>query len=711
MTNSCFRHVITGVLIGAFCLVAGVTRNGQGEETKSGSALPLKKVVLFNSGVGFFEHRAQVDGDVKIDLKFNVDSINDLLKSMVLQDLGNGRISTVTYGSQDPITKTLKTFAIDLTSNPTLAQLLDQVRGEKVSIDAPNQVTGTILGVERRKQRVGEKELIEIDVLNLLTEEGLRSVSLENVGRIKLDSQQLDAELRQALMVLARGHATDKKTVSLSFQGQGKRPVQVGYIQESPIWKTSYRLVLSDEKAPLLQGWAIVENTTEEDWKDVDLTLVSGRPISFIMDLYQPLYVPRPVVEPELFASLRPQTYGQDMDRKEAEFRGRNAAPMAAAPPAPPGAGFGGMANGRGEGLARRAAGDKADAFAYAQNGLLAEKAKAAFDPSAGVQSAAQAGDVGEMFQYAIATPVSLPRQQSAMLAIVNGSVQGEKVSIYNARVHAKHPLNGLKLTNSTGLHLMQGPITVFDDGAYAGDARIEDLQPGTVRLISYAMDLDTEVAPETLSANDQMTSVKLVNGVLQVTRKYSRKQQYTVKNSGSKVKKVLIEYPFDPTWTLIAPSKPDEKTRDMYRFDVAAEPGKPTKLVVDEERPGTQQVVLSNADDGTILIYLNSKVVSDGVKKALSDVMGRKQALQRLMNQRKQLEQDVQVIDQEQARIRQNMAAIDRNTDLYKRYVSKLDLQETSVESLRNQIKALTSEETKQRDDLNKLLSTMTAI
>ncbi len=286
------------------------------------SDVPLERVVLFNSGVGFFDRQGSVKGDAQIELKFNVEDINDLLKSMVLQDMGGGHISAVTYGSKDPITKTLKTFAIDLTSNPTLGQILNQVRGERVEIDAANSITGIILGVETKKKEIGkDRDTIDVDMLNLLTAEGLRSVPLENIGTIRLLNEKLDKEFRQALKVLALGHDTDKKTVTLNFLGDGKRTVRVGYIQQMPIWKTSYRLVLKDDAAPFLQGWAIVENTTEEDWNKVALTLVSGRPISFIMNLYDPLYVQRPVVEPELYASLRPQTYGQDLAAADKQFR------------------------------------------------------------------------------------------------------------------------------------------------------------------------------------------------------------------------------------------------------------------------------------------------------------------------------------------------------------------------------------------------------
>jgi antitoxin (DNA-binding transcriptional repressor) of toxin-antitoxin stability system len=684
-------------LVGAVMLGTIGGAGAWAQEAKpADSALPLKKVVLFNSGVGFYEHSSQLEGDARVDLKFNVENINDLLKSMVLQDLGGGRVSTVTYGSQDPITKTLKTFAIDLTDNPTLAQLLEQVRGEEVRITAPNQIVGKIVGVERRKHKVGD-QVVESELLNLLTEDGLRSVSLDTVGQIKLTNPKLDAELRQALTILALGHATDKKTVSLNFLGQGKRLVRVGYIQEAPIWKTSYRLVLKDGEAPFMQGWAIVENTTEADWKDVNLTLVSGRPISFVMDLYRPLYVQRPLVEPELFASLRPQTYNQDLASREQEFLRK--APMAAAAP-PQAAGLA---------MNRAKADEKAAAFgrgfADADRAGDGRNGGAAFNLQQGVQSAAQAGNVGELFQYVIDTPVTLPRQQSAMLPIVNGSVQAEKVSIYNPAVQAKHPLNGLKLTNSTGLHLMQGPITVFDGAAYAGDARIEDLQPNTERLISYALDLDTEVAPESKASPDVLQSVRFVKGVLHTSRKYERSQNYTIKNSGKAAKKVLIEQPRDASWTLTAPAKAEEQTRDQYRFAVKADPGKPVHLAVVEERVLSQQVSIQNLDDNAIRLYIDAKVVSEEVKTALKEVIRRKQQLLQLVAQRNELEQQIKVIDQEQSRIRQNMGQLDRNTDIYKRYVTKFSDQEDKVEKLREQIQSLSAEELKQRKALDDFL------
>lgn len=702
---SLWLAVVCGLALGA---VRPAWSQGDAKDKPAASEIPVKRIVMFSSGVAFYERNGQVEGDATVDLKFNTRDINDLLKSMVLQDDGGGRVSTVSYGSKDPVTRALRTFSMDLTSNPTLADLLAQVRGETIEIDSPSALKGTIVGIEKRHKPVGESQSVDVTYLNLLTDDGLRSVALDSIGRIKLSNPKLDAELRQALLVLAMGNTKDKKSVTLNFTGAGKRPVRVGYIQESPIWKTSYRLVLGEDK-PLLQGWAIVENTTEEDWTDVNLTLISGRPISFVMDLYQPLYIDRPEVKPELYASLRPRTYNQDLASADREFAqageqferlkrlddakadGNELAFRRQSANAAAGLGGGGLGANRARG------------FAPADPGKPMDMDKANLSRS--IQSAAQATDVGEMFQYRIATPVSVARQKSAMLPIVNESVSADKISIYNPSVHHKHPLNGLKLKNSTDLHLMQGPITVFDDGAYAGDAQIQDLPPKSERIISYAMDLDTEVAPTSSGDPEQLVTVKIIRGTLHATRKYGRKQDYVVKNSGKKEKTVLIEYALDTNWTLVAPKEPTEKTRDQYRFALKAEPGKPVNLNIREERTQTQQIFVGNMDDGSINYYIQAKVVSDMVKQGLAEVIKRKQALGVLVAKRAELERQVQVIFEEQNRVRQNMAQLPKDSDLFRRYVTKFNEQEDKVEQLREQIKTALADEQTSKQALDKFI------
>jgi hypothetical protein len=695
LARALFASVLGGLLACPTILVAQAADKGA---AKGDSPLPLDRVVMFNSGVGYFEHRGQVDGDATVDLQFRVDDINDLLKSMILEDRGGGTISTVTYGSRDPVTKTLKTFAIDLTNNPTLGAILDQVRGEQIQVDAPDSITGILLGVEKRRKEVGkDDEVVEEEFLNLLTDAGLRSVPMNSISRIKLANETLDAELRKALAVLATSHNTDKKTVTLNLLGNGQRPVRVGYVQETPVWKTSYRLVLDDKQQPFLQGWAIVENTTEGDWNDVALTLVSGRPISYRMDLYEPLYVRRPEEKLNLFSSLRPQRYGQDMEEVEDRFAANEVRAQI---------------EGKARSLSRRAgrgggraAADEAAPAAKRSDALAGVDSALDLSFAAAGQTSAQAGEVGELFQYTIGTPVTLARHKSAMLPIVNETVKGEKVSIYNRAVQAKHPLNGLRLVNSTDLHLMQGPITVFDDGTYAGDAMIDDVAPHAERLISYALDLKTEVAPETKGHPEQLVSVKIVKGTMRISRKLVREQIYTVKNSDTKAKTVLIEQPLQPNWKLVSPKEPSEKTRDRYRFAVEAQPGKPAKLSVEEEQIVSQQFALTNVDDNTIKYYTNNPKVSPQVKAALAEVVMRKQAIEQVAGERKRLEKQISTITTEQTRIRDNMGRLDRNSNLYKRYVEKFGTQEDEIETLHTRIQKITTDEARQRKALDDFL------
>ena len=625
--------------------------------------LPLHRVLLFSSGVGYFEHRTEVEGNARLELTFNVDDINDLLKSMVVQDLGGGRIAAVTYGSMDPVSRALQSFALDLTTNLTLAALLEQARGEQVLVLTDARVEGTIVSVETRPQRVGDS-VLQVSYLNVLTPDGLRSVPFDAIRSVQLLDERLDKEMREALAILSKGRDAQKKTVTLEFLGEGKRAVRVGYIRETPVWKTSYRLVLDDEKPPFLQGWAIVENTTDQDWEGVELTLVSGRPISYVMDLYQPLYAARPVVEPQLPAGVRPQTYERELGRLQERLEREDA-----------------RSADKDAGPARRRG--RAAPSPAARPGAPAEMGDA-LDLARGVEAAATAADVGEMFQYRIAEPVHLPRQRSAMLPILNQEVGGEKVSIYDAAVHPKHPLNGLLLVNDTELHIMQGPVTVFDGGAYAGDALMGDMPPGATRLLSYAMDQQLEVVPEGRSDPDELLSVRIVRGNLTTRHLRRREHTWVAQSSADRERKLLVAYSLDASWKLVAPLAPFETTRDQYRFKVVLAPGQSQTLEVVEEQTIDQVIGLSNLRDDQIRIYLRARQMSSAAKEALAQVVRRKQAIDARVADVQTMTRRVQDIGQEQDRIRKNMEQLDRNAELYGRYLAKFSAQEDEIESLR---------------------------
>ncbi len=637
----------------------------------SAQDLPLTRLQLFSSGVGYFERSGKVTDNATIQLSFRTEEVNDLLKSMVLFDLNGGKVGAVNYGTQDPISKTLGSYAININDNPSMGKLLDRLRGVSVEIDASKKITGKIIGVETKQKAVGDK-ITTFEQLNMITTNGIKSVNLDEISSLKILDERLNKELQNALTTLASGLDNQRKPVSINFLGKGERQVVVGYIEKTPIWKTSYRLVL-DDKNSNLQGWAIVENTSDADWNNVKLSLVSGRPISFMQDLYTPLYLQRPAVQSQLYASIRPVTYagGIDMPADDA---------IASTPaPAPP------IANGfqqfqgynsapAGKMLANK--GEYQTRFSGDYNGSMPNALKA------GVESAVKATNLGEAFTYNIIEPVSLARQQSSLLPILNSAVETTKVSIYNHAVHASYPLYGLKLKNNTGINLMGGPVTVYDKDAYAGDATFEDLNPGEERLVSYALDLGVTCLKDNDSNSTRLT-VGIKNGQWKSSWKRQQITTYTFQSKDGRDRNMLVEHHITGDYKLIEPAKALETTPDLYRFTVAVPVKTSVKLKVTEEKTDFTYENINDQSIDWMVSYSTDTAVSDKVKLALKQIIEMKKNITVLrQTQQDNRVQRQQIVD-EQNRIRQNMNSLDRNSDLYKRYVTKFNEQETKMENL----------------------------
>ncbi|MBI5855924.1 MAG: hypothetical protein HZB35_12010, partial [Nitrospirae bacterium] len=327
---------------------------------------------------------------------------------------------------------------------------------------------------------------------------------------------------------------------------------------------------------------------------------------------------------------------------------------------------------------------------------------------SQGVQATASGRDAGELFQYVIESPVSLQRQTSAMLPIISQTIEGQKLSIYNPATHAKFPLNGIRVKNTTALHLMQGPVTVFDGSAYAGDARMDDVPPGQDRLISYALDVKAEVEVQTPSETQDLISVSIKRGLLYATRKWVEERRYQIKNRDKKAKTVLIEHPYRSDWKLAGPAQATERARDVYRFAVAVEPNTTEALTVREERQLQETVHLTDSGSDQIGLYLQAKQISPRVKEALQRAVTLRDRISQTITQRTRLEQRLKEIAQEQGRLRENMGKLPQNSELYARYVKKLDLQETETEKLQRDLDALRTTEAGQRKELSDYLQSL---
>ena len=694
--------------------------------------MPVRQVVLYSSGVGYFEHAGTVHGDGTAELRFAARQVNDVLKSLVLQDLDHGTVRAVTYPSQDPIAKTLKSFGVNLTANPPMAELLNQLRGAQVTVTVgADDTAGTVVGVETRTVVVrgnGGDRAVDQHVLNLLSRGKIVARPLEDVTAIQLDDPRLQAELTAALATLAGARDADKKPVTVRFSGDGDRRVRMGYVVETPVWKTSYRLVLGDRgpdgpttrpAGGQLQGWAIVENQTDNDWTDVQLALVSGRPISFVEDLYQPLYVPRPVVEPDLFASLRPQTYagGQEADGSPAT---RPAEPrpvgstesgvtldqlqkrMAARRQATQGQ----QASGGGGG------GQSQSLFSGAGQAADPNAPPPPIDPTASVRSLASAATAGELFEFTVGR-VSLARQRSAMIPIITDPVEVERVSIYNAAVLPRNPLNGARVKNTTGKLLLAGPITVLDGARYAGDAQVDDVPAGQERLLSYGVDLQMLVdATDDDDTSDQIVTGRIVKGVLLVSHRTRVGKRYVAQNKSAHAKQLIVEHPRQAAaqggdWHLIESPVPTEQTDAVYRFRAAVPAGKSATVRVVEEQTADQQVqILQEQNPGVLEFYRQGGELPRPVQEALAKAIALKRAV---VDTQRQLDTDKQKLTDltnEQGRIRENLKSVQPKSTYYDRLMGKLNDQETVIEQTQAEADKLQKQADAQRQELETYLA-----
>ncbi len=625
--------------------------------------LPVTRVVLFTSGVGYFEHSGTVTGDQVLDLSVPPSEMDDMLQTLVLQDFGGGTVDPVTYDSRDPLARILAGYSIDLSGAPTLAQILAQLRGEAVQLEASRSLTGTIVSVER----VEAPEEPPRTFVTLATADGMTRVDLAEVTNVRLEDDGLQAELRDALAAVARHRADEATTLRISFTGEGEREVRVGYVREMPVWKSTYRLVVGDDGTAELQGWAIFDNPTDTDLDDVRVSFVAGQPAAFITSLYDPVYVTRQHVEPPTAASL-------DAMADEAPL-GRALQSVVPAPAAP-----------------------MAEAQAFEAPSL-----------GAGVAAMASGERSGATFAYNVSTPVSVGRHQSVMVPIVQTTVSATRLSHYDGRVIGSNPLAAVRIVNDTGLHLAGGTVTVYDANGFAGNALLADVVPGDSRLLSYAVDL--EVATETTGGSEpeRVVAARLVRGLLETEMRQRLTMQVRLSPRTQEERLVLVDLPRREGYEVVSPTPAPILTPSSLRFGVVVNDGAggaivPTDVPVQQrcpaggeeeacilevvlERVTSRTVALTDLSPDVIAVYLEDLTLDDATRRTLEDVMTLQREAAGLLTQISTREERIEAISQDQSRIRANMSGLDRNSSLYRRYVSDLEQQEEELDTLETEL------------------------
>ncbi|MBX3380565.1 MAG: hypothetical protein KF805_10765 [Phycisphaeraceae bacterium] len=677
-------------------LVAAEAKNAA-----DGATLPITRITLYRSGVASFERSGTVSGDATLRLRFDNAQVNDVLKSLVAADMsGKGSVRGVSYTSNAPLARRLAAFGINLGDEPSMGVLLGRLRGAEVKITSANgSVSGTILGGETREEASGNaQKTIQVPFLNIVSNAGIHSVNLFEARSVELADPNLQAELAKALAAIAQQRQEQSRSLDVSFAGTGDRDVAVMYTHESPVWKASYRVLL-DEKAPTrISGWAIIENTTDEDWTDVRLSLVSGRPVSFTMDLQEPLFAYRPSVPVPSVGGMMPRVYEDSV--QDYTF-GREKDELQAAGKRMGRAQAGQSVNKAGEYAERNApASVAADA--------MVDRSFASGNLSASNPSAAQGVVTGEVFHYDVSAPTTIARQSSAMIPIVGADVKTRRVSILSPGPanQTRYPMRGMELTNSTELQLLPGPLAIYDSGVYAGDSMIEQIGPGDTRLISYATDLEVVAVTEESASND-IKRLRIVQGSFEQRSLSTQTTTYKLRNKNEKTgRTVILEQPRLGGYKLTDSLKPVSETASLYRFEVELKPGEKKEFAITQESAGTTTLGINSYDDRTILAWQQSGKVTPKVLEAFREVSKRQAAIKNLERTIADLDGEWKRISDDQARTRENMRTIDRNSDLYARYMKKLGEQETQGEKIGADNINMKNELRKQQDEFNRFVS-----
>lgn len=638
--------------------------------TLMAAELPVREVILYKNGVGYFARAGELKAGESARLDFKAAEMDDVLKSLTVNDLSGGKIAGLRYDSAEPLNRKLAEFPFAVGGAQSLAAFLDQLKGSRVELrSGAENVAGLIVSA---RSVPGDDKRREIEQVVLLVDSGdLRTLDLSAVSAVRFAENEKQQLLRDYLTVLEKSRAQDKRSVYIDSTDQRSRQIAAAYMTPAPVWKSSYRLVFGAADTTL-EGWAIVDNTTGEDWTSVRLAVVSGRPVSFISKLFEPRYVARRTVELAESGAAGPVVFegGIESDR-------RSAAGFAAAMPAPAPPALASAMRDEVRNVGKLRAERKTESFDMPRESSIA--------------ATAAGRDLGELFEYRFDAPVTVKRGQSVMLPFVQQKLTSRKLLIYREEF-GQNPMSAAELTNSTGKTLDGGPLTVFDQNTYAGEALMETLKTGDKRLISYAVDLGARITTNIDSRDDLVREIHVRRGVLSTKTANVETKVFTMKNVDQKPKTIVIEHPLRPEYKLTN-VKATETTSSHHRFEVKLAAAATEKFTVTEEYVYEQSNAVSSYTPDALFQFTQNKALSAQGKQQLDAVLSKKREVAANDNQVADADRRLADLAKDQERIRQNIYSLNNvagQQQQVQKYAAQLADTETRIAALRDQASEL---------------------
>jgi hypothetical protein len=678
--------------------------------------LPVRKVVLYKNGVGYFEHAGTVTGNQRVAIDFTSPQLNDVLQSLTVLDEGGGRVAGVNYNSTTPLAEQLKSLSLGMTDDPTSTELFQALRGQRVEVTGAvgGPITGRLLSIESRTEKTGGGDsapTIEKFYLSVIATSGaVRVIELTPALSVRPLDANLQGQLDRYLELLSTTHANGLRHLTLDAIGQGQRQLRVSYISEVPVWKSTYRIVFprTPNGSATLQGWAVVDNTVGADWENVQLSLVAGAPQSFIQPLSQPIYMKRVEIPIATEAELTPQTH--------------EAGEMQAPPPPPPPQAAHTMRlqtemmnnqliaptriphDMKMVREAKKVDADEDDNDEISAAPGMAGASRGVYRAS----NAIQEGDVttnafDDFFEYALTQPVTIHKNESAMVPILQQELPAEHVTLWSEKEPT--PLRAVWLENKSKLTLDSGSFSIFESGEFAGEGLLDPIHPGERRLLSYAADQAVRVRVTDRDSQRTLHHVQISKGVIVETYMDVASKTYSAINSSDGTRDVLIEHPRRTNgWELDGDLKAAESTPSLYRFRLPVPAHTTAKLEVRERGPEKTTVELTSAYDESVYLLDLVKRVPDALDK-LKPVIDAETVLADLDSRIDKSNEIEKSAADDEKRDRENLTALKGN-DAAKRFVEELNRAEDLLQSTRKQTADLEQQKKAAIEKLNASIS-----
>lgn len=686
-------------------------------------ALHLTKVVLYRNGVGYFERAGHVDGNV-LTLRVRKDQVNDLLKSLTVVERKGGRAVSISM-PLDPRAWANAASATLGPGNGSLAEVLDKLRGTVVTLHTASgdTVEGRILIVEAIAEpppvtpQPGDSGAHEQDYkVTLIDGDAMSVVKLSEVHGITLHNGDVAMQFQRSLDATAGEGMFQQVDVTIRLAGRSSNDLLVSYVVSAPMWKPTYRVVLPEngKGEALLQGWAVVDNTTGEDWQDVKLALTAGAPIAFRYDLH----TPREVERADL-SSIGSQKHAAVSVGEAGYAQPTPAVASAAMPPPPPpapppgGAGYGyKKAPGRPTGGAAAKAEDIEQTETQEENGPADETTPAidAGTLARSMQANTHAASVSGLTRYDLDERLTVPDGTSTMVAIINANVDGEETFMFRpggaGDGYESNPYRVIRFKNSTPFALESGPISIYSGGSFVGEGISEPVSAGVDVTIPFAVESSLLVSSQSQYASDEMLLVKIVRGVMEVEQfaRHTTTWEVTAQQPRQSDAVVYIRHPRSGgSFELVPRPAGTEDLPDAYLIPVKLPAGQvKASLDVVEQTPSRSTITIW---DGRALPLLEGILAGGSIDAAtrakLQPIVKLRQEVGRIDTEIEGKTKTRTELDQRSAEARANLEAIKKDPragDLRKRLSDRLEQFTKDADKLGRELVELQTQRTEKK-------------